>query len=538
MKASEQKTLSLEVKTADETAEVFIIDGRFKMVERGRGQSNTFSLPPGIYTVKVRVGFESREEHVVLLDKPERVEFERIHFPSAAPLADTGKTHEYHISAAVNECKRTHFTAGSGSSIFVFVRDWTSQEKADAGGEPSRKPQKGLKLLDAQGKVVLDLEKKSVFEENSEFYEKHDPWAACNVQVNPGIYRLALELGSGKQVEQTVIASSGWQTQVFLLQRNYEDCNNRGVFDRRADLPGASILLSKNGFNPADPFKRLVETARLGLVNTRQVLSENVIDEILKGKFENPMLGIFGAHLLLLDKQIKLGLLEVVVKNLRRMLGENQHPDVEALALRLGAKNTTYIFEHPPMLRRSWWQVVEATVDNEKLVPLNSMAAMCADSIWGEEPWLQWTAKEQAPMDAVMDNAQAAMAYEVSGGYEAIEAHLQQLDLQGGNAFALAMEDQSSSPARSTKDPYFKEKKILGGAKSLKTKSVTAAKTKAKVRKPKTKLNKNELKLIVKSSGLPRGNVQNLFNQYQQYKSDAMTAAGAAAQDAKVEGDE
>ena len=39
------------------------------------------------------------------------------------------------------------------------------------------------------------------------------------------------------------------------------------------------------------------------------------------------MLGIFGAHLLLLNKQIKRDLLDVVVTNLRRLLG-NEHPDV------------------------------------------------------------------------------------------------------------------------------------------------------------------------------------------------------------------
>lgn len=512
MKASEQKKLNLEVETADESAEVFIIDGRFTVVARGIGLLNTFSLSPGIYTVKVRVGLESREEHVVLLNKSEKVQFLRIHFPSPAPLADTGKTHEHHIGAAVRECQNVHVNKGSGSSIFVFVRDWTSQAKLAAGGKPNSKPHRGLKLLDAQGKVFVDLETESVSD------ERGDAWAACNVQLNPGIYRLALELSSGDLVEQTLVASKGWQTQVFLLQRGYgENCS-----DRRADLMGASILLSNSGFNPDDPRKRLVEAARLGLVNTRQVLPEHVINRILNGKFENPMLGIFGAHLLLVGKQLKLGLLDIVVTNLRRLLGENQHPDVEALALRLGTSKTSYIFEHPPMLRRSWWQIVEATIDKQELVPLNSMAARCAEHIWGEEPWLQWMTPAQIkPERSVFD---VAMAYDPAVGREAVNLHLHQLDLQGGNAFALAMEEPPASQELLEKTPVLKEKKSRRGGKGekkAKTRSISVdvPTPKARKRKAKTRLNKSDLRMLVKSSGLPRANVQVLFDRYEQYKS-------------------
>ncbi len=515
------------VETADQSAEIFIIDGHFKVVDRAVGLLNTFSLSPGIYTVKVRVGFESREEHVVLLNKSERVRFPRIHFPSPAPLADTGKTHEYHIRAAARESKRVHVNKGSGSSIFVFVRDWTSQERSAAGSKPNSKPHRGLKLLDARGNVVVDLETKSKSD------EKGDPWAACNVQLNPGIYRLALELASGDLVEQTVVASKGWQTQVFLLQRGYgNNCS-----DCRADLIGASILLSKDGFNPDDPRKRLVEAARMGLVNTRQVLPDDVIDRILYGKFENPMLGIFGAHLLLARKQIKLDLLSIVVKNLRKLLGENQHPDVEALALRLGTSKTSYIFEHPPMLRRSWWQVVEATIDKEGLVPLNSTAARCAEHIWGEEPWLQWMTLAQTTLEQPVFNA--AMAYEPGVGRAAVDLHLSQLDLQGGNAFALAMEELPASFESAKETSVPKEKKTSRGAKGekgAKTKSISTVvpTPEAKKRKPKTRLNKSELRMMVKSSGLPRANVQVMFNRYEQYKS---ASEAETTRDIKVKGE-
>jgi hypothetical protein len=503
MRVSNQKKLNLEVHTEDASAEVFVIDGHFKVAERGRGLYNTFSLDPGIYTIKVRAGFESREQNVVLLDGPLQVKVPRIHFASPAPLAQTGKTHEYHIGAAFAESRQVHVKKGAGSSVFVFVRDWTSQRRADAGKEPSRRPQAGLKLLDAEGNLVVELDEASKFSS-----VERDPWAACNVALKPGVYRLALELASGDLLEQTVVASRGWQTQVFLLQRDYEGKDGP---DRRADLPGASILLSKNGFVPDDPRKRLVEAAKLGLVNTRQVLPGDVLDRILNGKFENPMLGIFGAHLLLLNKKIRLDLLRIVVHNLRRLLGEHQHPDVEALALRIGKSETPYAFEHPPMLRRSWWQVVDATVDKKGLVPLGSPASLAADRIWGEEPWLQWMTQKGTGASESRMISEAKMSDFGAAEVEPIELQLRQMDyLPGGR-----VDSESGVPGRARKAAGSKGGRRRGaggrarGGASGKTSAV------AKSQKPgsKSRPSKKELRQIVRSSGLPRANVQLLLDQ-------------------------
>src|ERR671932_900011 len=96
--------VSLVVRTDDPESEIFVVDGQFRLAARGLGRLAA-SLDPGIYKVKVRTGTETREEHVVL--RPEQREvvkaFERLAFPSAAPLDDTAKTHEFHIAAAERE---------------------------------------------------------------------------------------------------------------------------------------------------------------------------------------------------------------------------------------------------------------------------------------------------------------------------------------------------------------------------------------------------------------------------------------------------
>jgi hypothetical protein len=106
---------------------------------------------------------------------------------------------------------------------------------------------------------------------------------------------------------------------------------------------------------------------------------------LLREKFENPMLGIYAAHLLLLEGSVDGELFQEVVRNLRALLGR-QHPDVEALALRAPGEATPLPFENPPMLSRSWSLVVEATVTQPSLVTESldqRRAGKClADGLW------------------------------------------------------------------------------------------------------------------------------------------------------------
>jgi hypothetical protein len=236
---------------------------------------------------------------------------------------------------------------------------------------------------------------------------------------------------------------------------------------------------------------------------------------MLNGKFENPMLGIFGAHLLLLKKQLKLNLLSIVVRNLRRLLGENQHPDVEALALRLGKNGTFYTFEHLPMLRRSWWQVVDATVDNEELVPLGSMAAKFADRVWGQEPWLQWMTSDKSEMANQESEALASGSFKLAVGEETTQLPLRHMDLLGRDPLTLATSDPPMRPVRS-KAVSARGKKSLRGRKGKRGKPVTGRGPIEKRPRHGSQLKKSELRMMVSSSGLPRASVQALFNQYEQ----------------------
>jgi hypothetical protein len=364
----------LRVRAGDAATEILVVDDLHHIVAEGVGTLER-ELAPENYRVTVRAG-EVTEEQPVLLRSGEEVtqEFPRLPFASPAPLAETAFADERHVAAAIEQSQRVHVRAGQGSQIFLLARR-VSAPGRDAGGEESD-PARGLVLTDAAGEPIADLAAESWRDPTG------DAVAACTIEVDPGVYRLSGDGPGGQPLEQIVVASEGWQTQVCLLQRGDQ-----------VDLNGAAILMAELGerarFDPARTEARLTELARLGLENRRQVVSDELREMVGRSEV-NPMLGILCAHLLLLEPEPNLALVETIVANLRRRIGSAPHPDVEALAVRLGQGAEQQVFWSPPMLRRSWELVVQATVDRPELVPAGSPAAAMADRIWGSGPWLAW----------------------------------------------------------------------------------------------------------------------------------------------------
>lgn len=364
--------LSFQINAADSETEIFVIDGDLRLVDRGIGSLTTKPLDRGIYKVKFSTGAAIQEQHVVLQEPGQVVTIGPMVFASPAPLSGTARTHEYHMYTAQAESRKVHARHGTGSSIFVFAREWT-------GGDPaieaikSLNPVRGIELHTADGAPLEAIETSAVKDSSMP-----DPWAACNIEVAPGPYRLSLRKPSGERQELMVFAAAGWQTQIFLMQRTTR------AKARIADLPKAAIYMARQpaGFSPDDRQARQVELARLGLSHQRKVLSSDIVN-MLYQKFDNPMLGILAGHLALMSQQT--GLLWIVVQNLRGLL-QAPHPDVEALAL--AAAIPPLPFSNAPMLRRSWELITRAAATKPEILPPSSPARKFTDHIWSEEPWL------------------------------------------------------------------------------------------------------------------------------------------------------
>ncbi len=399
-----QQPVTLEVKTGDEATEIFVLNDRFGRVGRAVGNQARFTLPPGVYSVKVKSG-DTQQKYKVDLQANQTITFEPAVFSSPSPLEGTAKTHEFQVYNAADHSRQTNKTLGAGSELYVFVRDWTAENRPAKlpANKTVEQPATGLTIRNLAGEVLVDLASDEFPGEN-----RWDPWKACNVVLDPGTYLLTLEKPNGDLIQQTIMTCRGWQTQVFLLLKGYGKGRNK----RRADLSNASIYMAElgKGFNPfrnteENATARLTELARRGLVNNRRVLTEPTLREVLNSKFANPMLGIMGGHLLLLEEKVNHDLLKLVVGNLRGLLGRS-HPDVEALAIQAGI-GSDYRFDAPPMLLPSWSVLLRSSATDPQLIPGNSLANEVSDKLWGGFPWLLWTVPNQiTAKDAAVRNQQ------------------------------------------------------------------------------------------------------------------------------------
>lgn len=498
MSSSDQNRVRLTVTSADSATEIFVLDARFRLAKRGIGRLDE-EFPPGLYVVRARSGASTREE-VVLLPRgataPVTAFFEPIHFGTPAPLYNTGKTHEYHIEFAKTVSSTVQVHAGTGSWLFIYAREWGRQGDQSTQ-QPARSPIRGLTLRALDGELIADLDAAA-----EKQLDVPDPCAACSIEIDPGAYRLVLEAAPGLVVEQSVVASPGWQTQVFLFQRDYAEDPEW----RRADMVGASILMANGpGFDADHEDQRLAEMARLALRDGRRVLSED-LRLMLHGKYSDPMLGIFGAHLLLREQEIDEELYRIVVDNLRGLLGN--HPDVEALSLRLRDRAAPSI-EAPPMLRQSWQLILDATVTQSEIVPADSLLAGIAPRVWGEGPWLLWM--ERSEEELANDLQQIAQSMAAQVGAASTDRSATQSRASAGPAWASdSLSDstdagETSGAGASQSRGGFAFESMADGSSEAQSdlgatsESATAAFDDATVSR------------LVQSLGVPRSTIENMF---------------------------
>ena len=392
--------VTFEVIAADVASQIFLVDGDFHLVGRGVGRAE-FSAPPGIYKIKNRSGHTDVECMIVVKPGMPAIILDPVSVHSAIPLAGSTRTHEYHMAVASGAATAPNLTIGTGSGIVIIARQWSAKAPRIASTPPDN-PARGLSLADAAGALVADVAALT------QIGGTRDPIVTLNVALSPGVYRMHLRRRDGTLVSQTLIASAGWQTCVYLLIDNAAADEHA-----RVDLVNAAITIAPLGapFVSDDAGLRAEEIARGALAASHDVVSDAVRAQFTSSDAP-PMLSLIGAHLLLrhakkvaasrtaqrADEMAGLG---GIVQRLRSQLGA--HPDVEALASAAGLADPAYVFDVPPMLRASWPLVLEASIGRPSAIPVDSITGHAAERIWGEGVWLQWL--ERGPRDAVNPTA-------------------------------------------------------------------------------------------------------------------------------------
>ena len=394
------KPVTFTVTAADDAAEIYLIDGRFRLIKKGIGHE-TFSVPPGLYKIKNRTGKTVTERIVVVRDGMPPIKLDPVEIDSAMPLSNSARTHEFHMDTASKAGASFNVTVGSGSAIVIVARQWTAKAPGETP-QDIRNPARGLSLRDIAGTIIVDVAAQTSV--SSTF----DPCVSLAVEVNPGAYRLSLAYEDGRRVEQTLIASAGWQTHAYLLVDA-----SAGMDRARVDLINAAISMRKPSepFDPQDVRLRNEEIVRGALQESHQILSDE-IRSLICAADATPMLALFGAHLLIReanDKEASASVdsdanaalvkrrdaLRTIVKNLRQMIGSNS--DVEAIAIAADDPDEKFVFDVPPMFRASWPLLLQASVSRPDSIPATSFNAHVAERIWGEGVWLLWLEATATP---------------------------------------------------------------------------------------------------------------------------------------------
>lgn len=375
-----------------------VTDNTLSLVAKGFGELEGKKLPAGIYQVRVESVKKPFEKMVFLPPKgnvsvayptnPEEP------LPSCAPVPGSGGMHEF-IREPLDKILLRKTSRSKPCRIVVMV---TQPE----GGLPIKL--NGFRLQDEKGHVISDLADESLFS----FPKEGGPsaattWKIFSIDVSPGgIVLVAPEntLGIEGFVSQPLWCSRNWSTVVFM-----------GASSGLPLLSTISIYLWKIGasFAPEQHYtlreqyetpyilrsQKATELALQSLINGRSLLSMDEVDSnLLVEKFNNPMLGIFGCHLLLQRTPKNQDLIRTVLSNLKKLVP--QHPDVVALEIMsrligLGdAKQPLQNVHWPPMLRRGYVAMRDKDWQSPGFIVKQSMCDRIRTRVLTGGVWTRW----------------------------------------------------------------------------------------------------------------------------------------------------
>ena len=369
MSPSPSSELHLTVRAGSPLAEVFLIDGDFALVRRSVGDLEC-DVPPGVYKVKAKLA-DATTERLVLLDRDAALDVSGdLAVGSPVPIARAASQRMRDIGRGLAPSGQAAPQVTVGAEVFLMTRSGISNDDT-----PARPPQISLHHLDGTTIDSLEPHAEDPREEQSR-----------TIEIDPGPFLVRRRDRLGDVTEQCVYAVAGWQTQVFALEEAGDDPEEIG-------RSRVSVLMAQHQFDPGDSELPLIEQARTALADERKVATET-LGELFEAS-DNPMMGLFGAHLMLIARDAALQEVEQritgrlgeravtapvgfdqarfdrIVDRLSEVLGPG-HADVVALASQRTdqALESLQPISAPPMLWRSWVLLVTVSNSMPSLVPV------------------------------------------------------------------------------------------------------------------------------------------------------------------------
>lgn len=382
---------TFDVAAQNPAASIIITNDQLRAIYRSTGTLRERDRP-GVYKIRVEFGRDigAVHEQVLLLDADYDSRTAAPPVPSPAPVqavAQPAGTHRF-LASALQPAQRDQLAEGQAVLSLLGKLRLSGARRSDAPVHPLG----GLDLLDAQGELVQQLDEQPAMPEQ----DGNTFIASWERQLPAGIYYLRYRIPDGRVVEATVVASSGWITQV-VLEREPGDPGEPFPTEHR--LRDAAVFMRRPGEAPnGDQQDAVIEAARIALWQLRNPLAfgrGEPLETLLLERYPDPMAKILGGYLLVrADSPADLepdraARFDETVRRLRAEVGEH-HPDVQALSLQCVDPELRHRgpLSAPPVFTAGWELVTEASYQHPELVPEQLWHAMHATTSLG--PFLAW----------------------------------------------------------------------------------------------------------------------------------------------------
>jgi len=373
---------NVNVRSADRLAELSIVDSHYTTQALGVGQL-ACKLPRGLYVARARSGEKTQQQKVRVSDRDVTVEFsDRGDVRSSAPVDNSFEQSRLQI---INNAPQV--TPNANAWMVLALRQAVGSDPTLAFAPVNSAS--GFELFSLSGTPITSFASQALTPAPS------GHWATA-LRVASGWYTLAIPGDLGSKVLLPLYTGDRFSPSVFIELRADRSEGPRPDLDR--------LLVSYDDREVEifryDDRMRATELARRSLVLGRNLLTPALMEIFFQRKYQDPMLGLFAAYLLLSDSNGKQYFSEVV-ENTGSILQYPQYPDLviaRALGRKLGwwtkppLPGDSEPLVAPPLLRASWEGMVSLKQRREEVVASELLRSV-ASSLIRSNAWVLWRQK-------------------------------------------------------------------------------------------------------------------------------------------------
>ncbi len=333
----------------------------------------------GLYRVTIEINENVIEKNLRLT----KDHYEFIDLPqtySSFLMENFESSHEYYTQAAMNwsliftnsDNNNEEFIKSIpllSGSIFIFFRysdkeDWSKTNKESLG--------KYFLLLNQYREIIVDFSKDKVKEDYIE------GWLALHIPLSKGTYYLQYLFGEKREIPFYVFPQ--WQTQLFIIFKTKPLFSTLRI----------SIERPQNGFKNYNINYYFLEGVIQKFINGIYYLPENELLGLAYGKWENPIMGILSAYIIMFSKMKKYdNLLSIVIRNLEEnILKDSESPDLVMLKILhkiyLGENPTEMSISEPCMLMVGLRAIVTACSEFPYLIEKESFVEKITSNLYSD----------------------------------------------------------------------------------------------------------------------------------------------------------